>query len=268
MIKIDSHHHLWYFDQGRFPWIDNTMEVLRKNYLPEDLVPLLEENGMDGTVVIQAEDSENETVFLLDTAAGNEFIKGVSGWVDLTADNAEERLENFSENSLFKGVRHIVQDEPDDFLFREDFQRGVSKLQRFGLTYDILVYQRQLKAAVKLVRNFPDQKFVLNHIGKPKTKKTIDADWEKDMVELSKSQNVFCKLSGSVWSNKDYYQVADIVISAFGTDRVMYGSDWPVCLLETNYSESILNAREYISSFSIDEQEKILGGNAINFYNL
>ena len=268
MFKIDSHHHLWHFDPDRFPWIDNTMEVLRKNYLPENLLPLLEENGIDGTVVIQAEDSEDETKFLLDLAAKNDFIKGVSGWVDLTADNAEERLEYFSDNIFFKGVRHIVQDEPDDFLLRADFQKGISMLQRFGLTYDILVYQHQLKAAIEFVRKFPDQKFVLNHIGKPKTKKTIDTDWKKDMFQLSKSQNVFCKLSGSVWSNKDYFQVADIVISAFGTDRVMYGSDWPVCLLETNYSESILTARDYISSFSNDEQERILGGNAKDFYDI
>lgn len=265
---MDSHHHLWYFDQARFPWIDSTMDVLKKDYLPEDLLPNITENGVKGTMVIQAVDSENETEFLLDIASKNGFIKGVSGWVDLTADNAEERLEIFSDNSLFKGIRHIVQDEPDDYLLRTDFQKGLGKLQRFGLTYDILVYQRQLKAAVQLVRKFPEQKFVLNHVGKPNTMEIIDKDWKKEISHLAESENVYCKLSGSVWSNKKYYQVLETVISAFGTNRVMYGSDWPVCLLATNYKNSILSAREYLSSFSKTEQEKIMGGNAADFYDL
>ena len=268
MINIDSHHHLWHFDQARFPWIDNTMGVLKKNYFPEDLHAHITESGIDGTVVIQAEDSENETELLLELAAKNDFIKGVSGWVDLTAENVEERLEFFSDNILFKGVRHIVQDEPNDFLLRNDFQKGISLLQRFGLTFDILVYQHQLPAAIQLVRRFPNQRFVLNHVGKPKTMVKIDKDWKRDINNLAKSPNVFCKLSGSVWSSKDYTPVLDIVISAFGTNRVMYGSDWPVCLLSTSYLKSILNAREFISSLAVYEQEGILGGNAVEFYNL
>lgn len=244
MLIIDSHHHLWYFDQARFPWIDSTMDVLKKDYLPEDMLTNITENGMDGTVVIQAEDSENETEFLLDLASKNDFIKGVSGWVDLTAGNAEERLEFFSDNSLLIGIRHIVQDEPDDFLLRSDFQKGISVLSRFGLAFEILVYQNQLQAAIQLVRRFPAQKFVLNHVGKPNTMEIIDKEWKKEINNLAESENVYCKLSGSVWSNKDYYQVLDTVISAFGTDRVMYGSDWPVCLLTTNYKDSVSNARE------------------------
>jgi len=268
MIKIDAHHHLWQFNPIRDTWIDDTMKILRRDYLPEHLAPLLSENSIDGTVAIQAAQSESETEFLLDLASKYEFIKGVSGWVDLSAENVAERLAFFSQNELFKGVRHIVQDEPDDFLLRPDFQKGVGELSRFGLTYDILIYQHQLPAAIQLVRQFPDQKFVLNHVGKPKTMEEIDREWKCNIHELAKSRNVLCKISGSVWSKRDYIQVLDEVLSAFGTERVMYGSDWPVCLLTTNYKESVSNAEKYIATLSKDEQAGIMGGNATEFYDL
>jgi len=275
MIKIDAHQHFWQFDPVRDAWIDNTMSVIQRDFLPKDLQPLLMENGIDGCVTVQADQSETETAFLLALAAKNEFIKGVVGWIDLRKENAEERLAYYAKNSLFKGVRHIAQGEPDDFLLRTDVQRGIGFLAQFGLTYDILVFARQLPAAIELVKAFPQQKFVLDHLAKPQISHGLNKEWQTHISRLAKHPNVFCKLSGMVtetddfkWKSSDFTPYLDVILNSFGTDRVMYGSDWPVCLLAADYRMQLNILQEYIADLSESEQTKIMGGNTIAFYDL
>jgi len=275
MMKIDSHQHFWQFNPVRDAWIDDTMSVIRRDFLPEDLQPLLTENSIDGCVAVQADQSEAETEFLLDLASKNEFIKGVVGWIDLRKENAEERLAHYAKRSLFKGVRHIAQGEADDFLLRADVQRGIGFLAKYNLTYDILVFARQLPAAIELVKAFPQQKFVLDHLAKPQISKGLDKAWQTNIAALAAYPNVFCKLSGMVtetedfkWKKSDFTPYLDVIFNSFGTDRVMYGSDWPVCLLAADYALQLDILQEYIADFSESEQSKIMGGNAVSFYDL
>ena len=275
MKKIDAHQHFWKFDPVRDAWIDDKMKVLQRDFFPEDLAAILDENGVDGCVVVQADQSETETQFLLELAAENAIVKGVVGWIDLVADNVEDRLAYYAQNSFFKGVRHIAQGEADDFLLRSDVQQGIGQLAQFGLTYDILVYAHQLPAAIELVRQFPKQPFVLDHIAKPQISAGINKEWKANIRDLAKYTNVSCKISGMVtetsnfqWSKTDFQPFLDIIIAEFGLDRVLYGSDWPVCLLAAKYAEQLSIIEDYIASFSKDEQEMIMGGNAVKIYNL
>lgn len=274
-MKIDSHQHFWKYNAVRDSWIDETMGVIRRNFLPEDLKPVLEGNNIDGCIAIQAEQSEDETHFLLELQEKNPFIKGVVGWVDLCAANIEERLNYFSNYKNLSGFRHIVQAEPIDFMAREDFRNGISKLQQYGWTYDILVFPSQLPAAIDLVQNFPDQSFVLDHIAKPNIKDgTIDS-WEKNIKLLAKFSNVHCKISGMVteakwndWSPNDFTKYLDVIFKAFGIERVLYGSDWPVCLLSASYKEQLKIIENYITQFSMHDTQKIMGENASKIYTL
>ena len=275
MMKIDSHQHFWQFDPVRDAWIDDTMSVIRRDFLPEDLQPLLTENDIDGCVAVQADQSDTETEFLLALAAKNAFIKGVVGWVDLRSENAKERLAHYAKNSLFKGVRHIAQGEADDFLLRKDVQHGIGFLEQYDLTYDILVFARQLPAAIELVKAFPKQKFVLDHLAKPQFSKGLDKEWQANIEALAAHLNVFCKLSGMVtetegfkWKKSDFTAFLDVVFTSFGKNRVMYGSDWPVCLLAADYAAQLNILQEYIADFSDLEKSKIMGGNATAFYDL
>jgi len=275
MIKIDAHQHFWQFDPIRDDWIEESMQVIRKDFLPEDLKPILDKNGISACVAVQADQSEIETEFLLNLATENTFIKGVVGWVDLLDKRVGERLAYYSENNLFKGVRHIAQGEADDFLLRSDFQAGIRQLAQYGLTYDILVYAHQLTAATSLIQQFPNQRFVLDHIAKPQISEGIKEQWIVDIRALAQYPNVSCKLSGMVtetgdfqWVQKEFLPFLEQVVYAFGIDRVMYGSDWPVCLLAASYEQQLAIVENYIATFSTTEQAKIMGGNAINFYNL
>ena len=275
MIKIDAHQHFWEFDAIRDAWIDDSMQVIRKDFLPDDLQPTLSINGIAGCVAVQADQSEKETNFLLDLASKNDFIKGVVGWVDLVTEDIEERLSHFSSNKLLKGVRHIAQGEADDFLLRDDFQRGISHLETYGLTYDLLVYAHQLPAAIQLAKKFPNQKFVLDHIAKPKISEGLDVGWSSNIKSLAECPNVYCKLSGMVtettnfeWEKKIFHPFMELVTEAFGINRIMYGSDWPVCLLAANYEEQLEIVESYINTYSATEQDRIMGANAIDFYDL
>jgi len=275
MIKIDAHQHFWQFDPVRDAWIDETMSVIRRDFLPEDLQPLLSENNVAGCVAVQADQSETETEFLLALAEKNNFIKGVVGWVDLRKENVVERLAHYAKNSLFKGVRHIAQGEADDFLLRADVQWGIGFLEQYDLTYDILVFAHQLPAAIELVKAFPKQKFVLDHLAKPQYSQALDKDWQANIAALAQHPNVSCKLSGMVtetegfkWKKSDFTPFLDLVLNSFGTDRVMYGSDWPVCLLAADYTAQLDILQAYIANLSEAEQAKIMGGNAAEFYNL
>ena len=274
-MNIDSHQHFWKYDPVKNNWIEDHMKVIRRDFLPEDLQPILEKNGIDGCIAVQADQSEAETEFLLSMAENNSFIKGVVGWVDLRAENIEKRLAYFSEFKNLKGIRHIVQAEPDDYMLDEKFQQGISLLRQFDLTYDILVFPSQLPAAIELVNKFPDQKFVVDHIAKPLIKESKIEPWKTEMISLAKSPNVMCKISGMVteadwssWESGDINPYLDLIFNAFGPDRIMFGSDWPVCLLAASYEQQLEIVETYISSFSPEDKNKIMGGNAINFYNL
>ncbi|WP_242091940.1 amidohydrolase family protein [Aestuariivivens sediminicola] len=274
-MTIDSHQHFWIYDPVRDAWIDDSMEVIRKDFLPDDLESILIQNGIEGCVAVQADQSEAETDFLLECAKNKTFIKGIVGWVDLLNTNLEDRLEVYSNNTYFKGVRHIVQAEPNDYLLRKDVQNGIGKLGVYNLTYDILVYPPQLKAAIALVNRFPNQKFVLDHMGKPQIKDGLIDSWKRDIMTLAKAPNVYCKASGMVteanlehWKTEDFTPYLDVVFEAFGTDRVLYGSDWPVCLLAATYEKQQAIVLQYINSFSTAEKANVMGRNASQFYNL
>ena len=236
----------------------------------------LKENDIDGCVAVQADQSEDETNFLLQFADKNDIVKGVVGWVDLQSTNLEERLEHFSQYKKLKGFRHIVQSEPqDDFLLRDAFCNGIEKLTKYNFTYDILIFPKHLPYAAKFVQRFPQQAFVVDHLAKPDFKKADFLEWEKGIRALANYPNVYCKVSGMVteadwrtWEADDFTYCLDIITEAFGINRLMFGSDWPVCLLAASYQEMSNIVHRYYTQFSIDEQQKIWGTNAIDFYHL
>lgn len=275
-MKLDTHQHFWHYDPVRDSWIDDSMTVLKADFLPVDFKNEIVCCAIDGCVAVQADQSEEETRFLLKLAGENPIIKGVVGWVDLKADNVAERLAHFSENPLFKGVRHIVQAESDDaFMLQPDFKRGISALSQFDLTYDILIRSDQLAMATKLVRCFPDQPFVLDHIAKPLIKDQVMSPWKDQISELAGEPNVHCKVSGLVteadwhaWRPEDIYPYLDVVFEAFGTDRLMFGSDWPVCQLAGGYEIVHELLESYLEGFSDGDKNKIWGQNALKFYKL
>jgi L-fuconolactonase len=251
------------------------MTKIRKDFLPEDLIGILDKNKIDGCISVQADQSIEETKFLLDHAAKNSFIKGVVGWVDLCDGNVKHTLKHYAKNPFFKGVRHIVQAESKGFMLKEIFQNGIRKLKDFDLTYDILIYPKQLKEAIELVKKNPDQDFVLDHIAKPLIKNKEIADWSKGILEIGGFKNVYCKLSGLVteadwknWSKSDFKDYLELVLNAFGIDRLMFGSDWPVCLLAANYSQVLSIIENFIEPLSGEEKRKIMGGNACEFYRI
>jgi len=280
MEKVDAHQHFWKFDPVRDSWITEKMEVIRHDFLPHDLKPLLDANGINSCVAVQADQSEKETDFLLSLAAENDFIKGVIGWVDLCAENIHDRLDYYSQFPLLKGFRHILQAEPVEFFLKPEFQRGLTALKSFGFTYDILVYPQQLPVTLNLIRGVtPDlireQLFIIDHLAKPDIKNGAFAGWEANIKELAAHQNVHCKLSGMVtevdlnnWKKEDIYPFMDKVLEYFGPERLMFGSDWPVCLLAADYSMVCNLVKEYLDKLSIREQEMIWGRNAALFYNL
>ncbi|MEO9805017.1 MAG: amidohydrolase family protein [Reichenbachiella sp.] len=274
-MKIDAHQHFWKYNPVRDAWIDESMQCIRRDFLPADLESLLKENGMDGCVSVQADQSEEETEFLLELARTSAFIKAVIGWVNLRADDAKDRLSHFARNEKFKGVRHILQAEPSEFMSNSEFRYGISCLEPLGLTYDILVYPEQLPSAIQLVRRFPNQAFVIDHLAKPNIKKQEIKTWEGDIRLLAEMPNVHCKISGMVteadwlgWKPEDFKPYLDVVFDAFGTGRLMFGSDWPVCLLAAQYEEVLGNTNEYLEALTSQEKNKVMGGNALTFYNL
>ncbi|WP_281227864.1 amidohydrolase family protein [Flavobacterium aquiphilum] len=273
--RIDSHQHFWIFDPVRDSWIDDSMQKIQRDFLPADLQPLLSENKFSACVAVQASQSEEETNFLLDLASKNDFIKGVVGWVDLRDANINDRLNHFSNHKKLKGFRHVVQGEADDFMLRNDFRNGIAALKPFNYTYDILIFHRQLPAAIDLVNRFPDQPFVIDHIAKPDIKSGEIATWEKNMKEIAKYENVMCKISGMVteadwnnWKPSDLRPYLDVVFESFSTDKLMFGSDWPVCNVASNYAELVQTLESYMTQLPVQEQSKIWFENAANFYNL
>jgi len=276
LMVIDAHQHFWRFDPVRDGWITEKMSAIRRDFLPGDLKPELDANGVDATIAVQADQSEAETEFLLGLAEGNRRIAGVVGWVDLRSPDVERRLEHFERFEKLRGVRHVAQGEPDDrFLVRPDFVRGVAHLKQFQLTYDILIYPRQIPAAIELVRKLPGQKFVVDHLAKPEIKARKIEPWAAQIRELAASPNVNCKISGMVteadwknWMAGDFEEYLDVVFEAFGPDRVMFGSDWPVCLVAASYARVKQLIEAYVERHASDHRAAIFGDNAIAFYGL
>jgi L-fuconolactonase len=275
-MRIDSHQHFWKYNAARDSWITDEMSALKRDFLPEDLQEERKANGIDATVAVQADQSEDETFFLLQLAESNPSIAGVVGWVDLCSPQAAARMQYFSRFEKLRGFRHIAQSEPDDrFLVRDDFLRGIASLRQFGFTYDILIYPRQLPAALELVTRFPEQRFVIDHLAKPRIKTGSSAKWTLLMRQIAANPNVYCKLSGLVteadwhhWKKEDFRPYLDVVFDAFGPDRLMFGSDWPVCLLAGSYQQVVQIIEEYVADCPVETKQKIFGGNAAKFYSL
>jgi L-fuconolactonase len=274
-MRIDAHQHFWRYDPVRDDWITEEMAVIRRDFLPDELRPLLDEAGLDGSVAVQADQSEEETRFLLNLAEEHPFILGVVGWVDLLGPNLENRLEHFSRYPRFRGVRHIAQAESDHFLARGDIVHRIGLLGERGLTYDILVYPRQLPAVLSMVSRLPGQPFVLDHLAKPLIREGRMEPWASLIRELASHENVWCKVSGMVteahwasWKPEDMHPFLDVVFEAFGPGRLMFGSDWPVCLLAADYRRAWSLVDEYASHLSSSERGNLFGGNAAAFYGL
>lgn len=252
------------------------MSVLKRDFLPEDLALECKANGVDASVAVQASQSEEETLFLLELAEGNPRIAGVVGWIDLMSPQIDERLRFLSSYEKLRGFRHIAQAEPDDrFLVQPDFVRGISQLRQFNFTYDILIYPKQLPAAIELVSKFPDQPFVIDHLAKPEIKSRDIKFWATHIRHIAESPNVYCKLSGLAteadwqnWNAEDFRPYLDVVFEAFGSDRLMFGSDWPVCLVAASYEQVKQVVDDYLRDCTVAQKENIFGANAIRFYGL
>jgi L-fuconolactonase len=275
-MRLDSHQHFWRYRPETHAWIDGSMAVLKRDFLPLDLEPLLRSQGFDGCIAVQASQTLDDTRFLLSLAEHHPFIKGVVGWVDLLSPELPRQLEELARHPRLKGVRHVAQSEPDDaFLAREDMVRGIAALEPFGLAYDILIYARQLPAAIELARRLPRQRFVLDHIAKPEIKVGRISPWKEQVRELSSCPNVLCKVSGMVteaawhgFTAADFRPYLDVVFGAFGADRLMFGSDWPVCTLAADYATVADIVLDALGGRPAAEREAVLGGNAARFYRI
>lgn len=275
-MVIDAHQHFWRYDEVKHGWIDESMQAIRKDFLPDDLKAVYEKNGVDGCVAIQADQTLSENDFLLGLAQSNKFIKGVVGWVDFRSHKLEGLLGQFAENPIMKGFRHVVQDEPDpNFLLLKDFCRGISAMDKYQFTYDILVFPHQLGAVLEFVGKFPDQKFVIDHIAKPNIKDGFFAGWACLIKEIALHENVHCKVSGlvteadhSTWSFDQLKPYLDHIAECFTPKRLMFGSDWPVCLVAASYTQVKEIVGDFVKNWSEEEQKAFWGNNAAKFYNI
>jgi len=273
---IDTHQHFWKYDKNKHSWIDESMIKLRQDFLPEDLEKVFQENSINGCIAVQADQSEAENNFLLKLSDENNFIKGVIGWVDFRKKDIKNKLQFYSDYKILKGFRHVVQDEPDpNFLLRPDFIKGIELLDNHGFCYEILVFPHQLGSVLEFVKKFPNQKFVIDHIGKPYIKDGFFDGWACLIGEIAKNENVYCKISGmiteSVLDNWNYAQLKpyiEHVYESFGGKRIMFGSDWPVCLLAGNYKEMKSVAQKFAEQLSENEKEDFWAVNAVKFYNI
>jgi len=275
-MTIDSHQHFWQYELEKHSWIDDNMSAIRRDFKPSDLKKVLAENNIDGCVAVQADQTLAETDFLLKLAKENDFIKGVVGWVDLRAENIDAVLEKYHSEKKLKGWRHVVQGEPDpNFLLRPDFLNGIAYLEKYDFTYDILVFPHQLGAVLEFIKRFPHQKFVIDHIAKPYIKDGFYDGWAALMREIGKQENVYCKLSGMIteadynaWTPEQLHPYMHLVLEAFGSERTMFGSDWPVCLVAGSYKKVKNIVTDFISELSLQDQHMIMGENSIDFYLL
>ena len=275
-MRIDAHQHFWKYTPADYPWMTDQLAPLRRDFLPDDLAPLLHGSGLDGCIAVQAQQTIDEARWLLGLADQYPFIRGVVGWVDLRSEQVDEQLAELAAHPKFVGVRHVVQDEPDDrFLLRPDFLRGVGRLLKFDLTYDILIYPRQLPTTLEFVARFPDQPFVVDHLAKPALRDGELSPWREQMRELARHANVWCKVSGlvteadwSTWEPIDFRPFLEVAFGAFGVDRLMFGSDWPVCTLAGSYARVHSLVSEYAQALPADAHAKLFGGTAARFYGV
>jgi L-fuconolactonase len=274
-MRVDAHQHFWRYDPVRYSWIDGSMMPLCRDVLPADAKREMDAAGFDGCIAVQALQTVDETRWLLSLADSYPFIVGVVGWVDLQSPAVADDLEALAAHPKLVGIRHIVQSEPDDFLSRPAFRRGVAVLQRFGLTYDILIYGRHLPAAVELVGAFPCQPFVLDHLAKPDIRSGAVEEWAAELRRLAAFPNVCGKLSGLVteadwraWTPDQLRPYIDVAFDCFGPERLMIGSDWPVCTLAAGYADTMRVVLDYVARCSGSEREAVLGGTARRFWNL
>jgi L-fuconolactonase len=276
MIRIDAHQHFWRYSANEFGWIDDSMSSLRRDFGPADLKFELERAGFHGSIAVQARQSLEETRWLLELAACSPLILGIVGWVDLRSPDVRSQLQAFAGNPQLLGIRHVVQSEPDDrFLLQPAFLRGIGALEEFDLTYDILIYPRHLPAAAEFVRQFPRQRFVLDHLAKPFIKSGSVSPWEAGMRELAQFPSVFCKLSGMLteadwqnWKPEHMAPYLDVALDCFGPKRLMIGSDWPVCTAVASYPQTMSVVLDYFGTYPRDVQDAVLGGNAQRFWKL
>ena len=275
-MHIDAHQHFWIYNPAEYDWIDDSMAALRRDFLPQDLTPELERDGFHGSVVVQARQTLEETRWLLELAEHFPSILGVVGWVDLRTPDVRSYLKTLTQNPKFVGVRHIVQNEPDErFLLQPDFLRGISVLEEFDLAYDILIYPKHLSVAAEFVERFPRQRFVLDHLAKPSIKDGKIDPWAQGIKRLAEFPNVFCKLSGLVteadwhqWRPEQISPFLDVAFETFGPDRLMVGSDWPVCLVAAPYTRTIEVVKTYLQTQKTESRDAVLGSNAKRFWRL
>ncbi|MGN0002673.1 MAG: amidohydrolase family protein [Sphingobacterium composti] len=275
-MRIDTHQHFWLFDPVRDAWITDDMDVIRRNFLPNDISQTLKDNRIDGVVAVQADQSHQETHFLVELSEVYKMIKGVVGWVDLRSSHLSEYLDEFKKHNIIKGFRHVIEGEPDgEFLIKDDFLRGIEQLTAFDYTYDLLIRPRHYQSTLECVRNNPNQKFMLDHIAKPPIKSQEFEEWGVFIENLSTYPNVYCKVSGLAteadwinWRLDHFSQYLDHVFKCFGKDRICFGSDWPVCLLAASYEENIEIVESKLVYFTEEEKDNFWGLNAVKFYNL
>jgi L-fuconolactonase len=275
-MRIDAHQHFWHYDPDEYGWIDGSMAALRRDFQPVDARREMARSDVDACVAVQARQTLEETRWLLALADAHPFIVGVVGWVDLQSPDARAQLARFAAHPRLVGVRHIAQSEPDDrFLLRPGFGRGLAALKEFGLAYDILVYSRHLPVAAELAARFADQRFVLDHLGKPDVRGGEIRDWERDIRKLAACPNVWAKLSGLVteadwhtWTAGQLRPYLDVAFDCFGPDRLMIGSDWPVCTVAAGYARTMAVVVDYLADRPAHERDAVLGGNAQRFWNL
>lgn len=276
-MRIDSHHHFWNYDANEYSWISDSMSVLKTDFGPNELKPLCDGAGISGVVSVQARQTLSETDWLLEIASKNPLVRGVVGWVPLAEPQIKSQLERYSQHRLLKAVRHVIQDEPDDdFILGSAFNRGIAGLREFDLVYDILIFAKHLPNSIKFVDQHPQQLFVLDHIAKPTIRSNqFDQAWATNIRELAKRQNVMCKFSGIVtevrdaeWTDSLLKPYWDVALEAFGADRLMYGSDWPVCLLRSSYQKWVSTVESFVKQLSVNEQSKFWSENATRAYRL
>lgn len=274
-MRIDAHQHFWQYDPVQHAWIDDSMRALRRDFLPRHLRPVLERRGIDGSVAVQAVTSVEETRWLLELAAESSFIKGVVGWVDFLSDDLEEQLEELTGFEALKGFRYILQGQPDGFLRSSGISSGIARLAELDRSYDILIYERQLAETLEMVAGLPEMRLVVDHIAKPDIAGRSMSAWAVGMKRLAQFPHVYVKLSGMVteadwksWRPSDFLPYLECVLELFGPDRLMFGSDWPVCRLAADYEEVAGIVEDFVSALGEDEQAAVLGGNSISFYQL
>jgi len=276
-MKIDSHQHYWHFNTADYGWMGENMSVIKRDFLPTDLLPELKSIDFDGSVAVQARQSLEETNWLLQLADEHPHIKGVVGWLDLQSEQAEEQIAAFAKHPKAVGVRHVIHDEEDlDFMLRPAFICGVQMLEKYDMAYDILIFPKHLTNTIEFVKQFSNkQTFVIDHIAKPLIKDGIVSPWKEDIAALATFPNVYCKLSGMVteadwntWTPENIRPYLDVIMEAFGPERILIGSDWPVCLVAGKYSEVMQVVTDYISTFTEKEQALMLGGNAVKAYKI